>query len=160
SRFAMALYTQFFAEAWETAEPHFQSAIELQPRGAIWQVYYALFLAARHRFDEAQARVRRATTLDPLSPSVHSSAAMAMYVARRHEDAIELGERALELHPDFVPGLFALGLSHSCLGHHDRAIAHFEKMVSLSGRAPIFVANLGLGLAAAGKISDALALLD
>src|SRR5262249_42325983 len=60
SRFAMALYTQFFTEAWETAEPHFQSAIELQPRGALWQVNYGLFLAARHRFDEAQARVREA----------------------------------------------------------------------------------------------------
>ncbi len=160
SRFAMALYAQHFTEAWETAEPHFQSAIELQPRGAIWQVHYGLFLAARHRFDEAQARVREALTLDPLSPLVYGLAARAMYVARRYNEAIQLGERALELHPDFANGLMTLGLVHSRLGHHDRAISLFEKIVSLSGRAPVFVTALGLALAVAGKTSDARALLD
>ncbi len=160
SRLAVALYTEYFTEAWETAEPHFQSAIELQPRGAIWLVSYAVFLAARHRFDEAQARVREVTTLDPLSPLVHSAAALAMYVARRYNEAIQLGERALELHPDFVSALWTLGLAHSRLGHHDRAIALCEKTVFLSGRAPAFLGLLGLGLAAAGKTSDARALLD
>jgi tetratricopeptide (TPR) repeat protein len=160
SRFAMALYTQRFTEAWEAAEPHFKRAIELQPRGAMWQVFYALHVAARHRFDEARARVQEVTTLDPLSPFVHGIGALAMFIARRYKDAIQLGERALELHADFALGLWTLGLAHSRLGNHDRAIALFEKTVSLSGRAPIFVGMLGLGLASAGKTSDARALLD
>src|SRR5262245_56915226 len=70
---------------------------------------------------------------------VHGLAAVIMYAARRYNDAIRLGERALELHPDFVQGLIALGFAHSRLGHHDRAIALFEKIVSLSGRAPLFL---------------------
>jgi tetratricopeptide (TPR) repeat protein len=83
-----------------------------------------------------------------------------MYVARRYKDAIQLGERALELHPDFATALLTLALAHSRLGHHDRAIALSEKMVSLSGRAVVFVGLLGFGLAVAGKTSDAHALLD
>jgi tetratricopeptide (TPR) repeat protein len=160
SRFAMGVYTEFFTEAWETAEPHLQSAIELQPRGTRWVIHYALFLAARHRFDEAQAHVRDATALDPLSPLAHGAGARVMYLARRYNDAIQLGERALELHPDFVRALVALGLTHSRIGHHDRAIALFEKIVSLSDRAPAFLGLLGLALGAAGRTADAHALLD
>ena len=83
-----------------------------------------------------------------------------MYVARQYTDAIQLGERALELHPDFVQGLLTLGLAHSRLGHHGRAIALFERIVSLSGRAPMSLGLLGFGLAVAGKTSDARASLD
>jgi serine/threonine-protein kinase len=160
SRYAMALYTEYLTEAWETAEPHFQSAIELQPRAARSQASYGVFLAARHRFDEAHARVREATTIDPLSPLVHGIAAAAMYAARRYKDAIRLGERALELNPDLALALLALGLANSRLGYHDRSIAVLEKIVPLSGRAPAFVALLGLALAVGGKTSDARRLLD
>jgi serine/threonine-protein kinase len=156
SQFAMAEYTMLFNEAWETAEPYFKNAIELPQAAA----YYSMFLAMRRRFDEVQARVREATALDPLSPWVHSVAARAMYDAGQYEDAIRLGERALELHPDFALALWILGLAQSRLGRHDRAIALLEKAVSVSARAPFFVGLLGLGLAAAGRIHDARALLD
>jgi adenylate cyclase len=116
SRYAMARYTEYFTEAWETAEPHFQSAIELQPRFAMGQAQYGLFLAARHRFDEARARVQEATTLDPLSPYVHGVAALAMYVARRYTDAIQFGERALELHPIWRWPCWCSGLSTAASG--------------------------------------------
>ena len=160
SQFAMALYTVWLADAWEAADPHFKSAIELQPQAAISHVYYGNFLAARHRFDEARARVDEAKTLDPLSPFVHAVGAQVMYMARRYEDAIRLGERALELHPDFALALWSLGITYGRLGLHDRAIELFEKVVSLSARAPFFVGMLGRGLALAGKTADALALLD
>jgi tetratricopeptide (TPR) repeat protein len=159
SQFAMALYSMSFSEAWETAEDYFKNAIKL-PQAALPHVYYSMFLAARRRFDHAQACVHEATALDPLSPFVHSVAALAMYMSRQYEDAIRLGERALELQPDFVLGLWALGVSHSLLGHHADAITLLDRTVSLSGRALVFVGLLGLVLARAGKISDAQALLE
>jgi tetratricopeptide (TPR) repeat protein len=160
SQFGMALCTAWLSEAWEAADPYFKKAIELQPRAGISQGYYGNFLAARHRFDEARVRVDEAKTLDPLSPFVHGIGANAMYMSRRYEDAIRLGERALELHPDFALALWTLGTSYGRLGHHDRAIAQFEKVVSVSARAPVFVGMLGFGLARAGKTAAALAVLD
>jgi serine/threonine-protein kinase len=160
SQFAMALCTAWLSEAWEAADPYFKKAIELQPRAGISQGYYGNFLAARHRFDDARARVEEAKMLDPLSAFVNGIGANAMYMARRYEDAIRLGERALELHPDFALALWTLGASYGRLGYHDRAIAQFEKVVSVSARAPVFVGMLGFGLAHAGKTAAALALLD
>ena len=54
--------------------------------------------------------VRKAVDLDPLSPFAHGVGALAMYVAGRHEEALQLAERALDLHPDFVVGLWPLAV--------------------------------------------------
>jgi tetratricopeptide (TPR) repeat protein len=160
SHFAMALCTFFLNEPWETAEEHFIKAVEAQPRAAMSHVFYGLFLALRHRFDDAGARVLEAITLDPLSPFAHGIGSLAMFFARRYDEAIRLGQRALELHPDFALALRSLGLAYSRLGRHDRSIPLLEKTVSQSQRSPLFVGLLGLGHAAAGNTNDALTLLD
>jgi hypothetical protein len=53
-----------------------------------------------------------------------------------------------------------MALALGRLGRHDRAIELLERTVLLSARAPVFVGLLGLGHAAAGHRSEALALLD
>jgi serine/threonine-protein kinase len=160
SHFATALCTLFLSEHWHTAEQLFRTALETQPRAAIPHVYYGLLLALRHRFEDAGARVMEAITLDPLSPFAHGVGAFAMYVARRYEEAIRLGQRALELHPDFTLGLWSSGMAYSRLGQHDRSLPLLDKHVSLSQRTPFGVGALGLGHAAAGNTNEALTLLD
>ena len=160
SHFAVALCTGYLSEQWETAEEHIRKSVEIQPQAALSQVYYGLFLALRHRFDEANARVVAAITLDPLSPFAHALGALAMFVARRYDDANRLGQRALELHPDFALALWGSGLTYCRLGQHDRSLPLFAKYVSLSQRTPLSVGFLGLGHARAGNTDEALTLLD
>lgn len=98
--------------------------------------------------------------MDPLSPFAHGLGSVVMFLARRYEDALRLGQRALELHPDFALALISSGLAYSRLGQHDRSIPLLEKNVSQSRRTPWFVGHLGLGYAVAGNTDVALTLLD
>ena len=54
-----------FDWAWAEAERGFRHAIALNPRYVRARQWYALFLAAMARHDEAAAEIRRARKLDP-----------------------------------------------------------------------------------------------
>jgi TolB-like protein/tetratricopeptide (TPR) repeat protein/tRNA A-37 threonylcarbamoyl transferase component Bud32 len=160
SHFAMALFAYYLTGNWTDAERHFRETLRIQPRSSMAQAYFGLFLSSCHRFDESASRVAEATALEPLAPFAHAVGALSMYVAGRHEQAVALGERALTLHPDFALGLWAVGVASGKLGRFDRAIGALERIVSISGRAPVFLSLLGLTYARAGRRSDALALVD
>jgi len=160
AHFAMALCRYYLANDWGNAEPEFRKAVELAPHSSMALVYYGFFLATRNRFEEAEDRLHQAMEADPLSPFVHGLSALTMYVSRKYEEAIRLGERTLELYPDFVLGLWGIGCGSLKLGRHARAMEIFEKLVSMSGRAAVFIGMLGLTLALAGRQTEARALID
>ena len=157
---AVALCKCIFSANWPDAEPHFRTALELQPQSSPVLAHLGLFLSTRHRFREAAAYTAKATELDPLSPFIHGVAGLAMYGSRRYEDSIRYAERALELNPDFVLGLWPLGLAHCRLGQTARAIEVYERLATLTKRAAIFVGILGMAYALAGDREKALRLRD
>src|SRR5262249_8827102 len=127
SNFAMALFTLFFVEDWPSAETHFKRALEINPRSSLVLSYFVIFLAANQRFREADVLAKRCLELDPLSAFVHAMIALAM--SRYHsEEALQLAERALELHPDYSVALLAVGYIRCKLGQHATAIEVFEKL--------------------------------
>ncbi|MGH9603866.1 MAG: protein kinase domain-containing protein [Terriglobales bacterium] len=157
---AMAMFTAVFSADWPDAELHFKKALEIQPRSALVQVYLSLFLSTRHRFEEAAKCAAKATELDPLSPFVQGIAALAMYTSRRYQDAVRYAERALELHPDFVLGLWPLGVTLCQLGQPERAPELYERLVSVTRRATTFVGVLGLAYGRAHEREKALRLRE
>jgi tetratricopeptide (TPR) repeat protein len=94
SQFAMGLFLYWLTEDWPDAGPYFERALEIQPQSSMILGQYGVFLAERHRYDEAEIFARKATEVDPLSPFAHALAAVALCAARRYEKAIELAERA------------------------------------------------------------------
>ena len=104
--FSQAFYTFYFERSWRDSEPHFQKAVAINPRSSLAQVYYGLFLATDQRGEEAVAKLTLACELDPLSPFIHGLAGFGFYVLGRFDEAERAGNRALELQPDYLIGLW------------------------------------------------------
>ena len=156
--FSQGFYTFYFERSWRDSEPHFQKAVAINPRSSLAQVYYSLFLATDQRVEEAVAKLTLACELDPLSPFIHGLAGFGFYALGRFDEAERAGNRALELQPDYLMGLWQRGVALSGLGRHAEAMEALERVVMLS-RAPIFVGVLGMAYGRAGRRDDASRLL-
>src|SRR5262249_31540052 len=133
---------------------------EIRPDLAMAQAYYAFYLAAEHRRDEARAQTLAATRIDSLSPFAFATSGHTFYVLGEYDEAIPYCERALELQPDFALALQALTIVECERGNFARALDAASRLVSLSNRAPIFLGLLGRACAAAGRRSEALDVLN
>jgi len=88
---------------WIGAELEFKRAIALNPNYATAHQWYGLFLASMGRFTEAEAEVRRARELDPLSPIVNMALPEVYTWAHREDEAIPEYKKIIAMDPAF-PG--------------------------------------------------------
>jgi adenylate cyclase len=149
SQYAMALFTMWLSPDWPDAEPWYARSLAIQADFAAAHTHYAALLGACRRSDEARAHVLQAIALDPMSPAVYGTAALCMFTLGKHEEALQFGQRALELQSDFVVGLYALGLTYCRTGELDKGRNAFDRLLALSNRAPYF-----LGWAAVARSLD------
>lgn len=140
------------------AETEFKYALSLNPNYSTAQHWYAVLLLAARRIDEAVARAEHACLLDPLSPSVNTSAAWCFYCARKFDQAARQARKVLEVSPDYPMAHTVLGLTFEQEGHYEEAIGELRKAVGISGY-PISIASLGHVLAASGDRKGARLLL-
>jgi adenylate cyclase len=118
---------------WKGAEEEFLRAIELNPSYSSAHQWYASYLNAMGRFEEAQAEQRRGRELDPLSPMLTMNAADPFFYGRRFERAIEHLLALIEQEPRFSPALFNLGRAYVQMEMFEEAISAFERAVQLTG---------------------------
>lgn len=86
----------------------FDRALALNPGLAIAHHYYADYLAAVGRREEAVASVKRAQVLDPLSRPVNEDVGWYSYFARHYPEAARAFQRTSELAPDAaLPHVYA-----------------------------------------------------
>jgi TolB-like protein/Tfp pilus assembly protein PilF len=145
---------------WDGAEEAFRRAIELNPGYATAHQWYALYLNARGRSEDALEELRKAEALDPLSPAVKSAVAEAHYFARRYGEAAAASQKALELDPNFILGYLNLGRALEMQGRFDEAITALRQGWELSGRAPGMTLFLGHAYAAKGEHRKAEEMLE
>jgi tetratricopeptide (TPR) repeat protein len=112
------------------------------------------------RTEESLAESRRALECDPLGLVLNMHMGWHLLYSRQYEKAIEQCSKTLELDPTFILAHVFLGQAHEQLGAFPDAIGAFEKAVELSQRHPVYLADLGHGLAVAGRRSDALSVPD
>jgi len=117
---------------WKGAEEEFLRAIELNPSYSAAHQWYASYLNAMGRLDEAQAEQRRCRELDPHSLMLNMNAADPFFFGRQFDRAIEHLLALLEQEPQFSPALFNLGRAYVQKGLFDEAIASFEKAVQFT----------------------------
>jgi TolB-like protein/Tfp pilus assembly protein PilF len=144
---------------WPTAEEEFRQAIELNRNYATARFYYANFLVAFGRFDEAIEEARAALVLDPVSLPAGANMASVYHHARRYGEAIEHCRRVLEIDPAFTRTLEDLGRNYEQQGKYPEAIIAFEKAAERSGRDPGPLSSLAHGYAVAGRRKEARRLL-
>lgn len=84
---------------WPSAEHEFKRAIDLNPNYATAHQWYAEFLAAMGRSDQALSEIRLAQQLDPFSLVINSNVGRMLYLARRYDEAIQELGNTIELNP-------------------------------------------------------------
>ena len=119
---SLAYAIQTYEWDWPAAEREYRRAIQLNPNYATAHQWYAEFLTARGRFDEAEQEGRRALTLDPMSPIINAVLVWNRTMARRYPAAIERGIRTTQLFPDFMAGHAYLGLAYLESGKPQEAL--------------------------------------
>jgi TolB-like protein len=145
------------------AENEFLRAIDLDPTHAPAHLYYSWLLVLAGRHWEAGVAAKRAQDLDPLSPLINSGVAWMHYNCRDYQRAVEDAQKSLEVDPNFLVGLYVLGLAHAMKREYAEAAPLIERAVALSGRAPFYLGLLGLVYGEMGhpdKVAGIVAELD
>jgi TolB-like protein/Flp pilus assembly protein TadD len=149
-----------FDWAWLDAEREFQRALELNPDYVRAHHWYALFLAAMGRHDEAIEEIRKAQQLDPLALIVSVAEGRILHFARRFDEAIGQFQKILELDPNFIPAHCDLGASLEEKGILRQALTEFEICVRLSRGGPLYLAAVAEVQARLGNRDEALKILS
>ena len=144
---------------WPGAESELLRAVKLNPNYAPAHQWYVLDHLIMGRYDEAIAESKKAQELDPLSLSIYTNIARALYYSRQFDQAIEQVQNALEMDQNFITAYIILGICYENKGMYKEAIAAFQKTVPLTHNAPWSVAALGHAYAASGKRSEALKII-
>ena len=117
-------------------------------------------LKRRGRFEEAIAAAQRTRRLDPLSLGAQVAVGTAYRSAGQYDRAIEELRRALEISPARPRVHFQLGVTFVAMGLFDDAIPALEIAARpVTGHIPRHEAYLGYAYAAAGRSTDARAVL-
>jgi eukaryotic-like serine/threonine-protein kinase len=128
-----ALGTISFFYDWDgpAAEKELRRAIQLRPSLAMAHMFYAGYLLAVRRSEEAVPEIRRALELDPRSLTTHAYGTIFLIFARRNDEAIELGRKALELEPNFSIGMTFQGLAYAEERRFQAAVANLRRATRL-----------------------------
>jgi TolB-like protein/Tfp pilus assembly protein PilF/tRNA A-37 threonylcarbamoyl transferase component Bud32 len=145
---------------WAVAEGQHRRSIEINPNYATGHHWYAFHLIMEGRFDEGIEQMLRTRELDPISPSVLQAVGWCYYHARRFDESIRTFQNMLEAVPDFPYGLITYSWTLRHTGDLEAAVKTAEKALDLSGGSQFYLSVLGGSYAAAGKRTEALAVLD
>src|SRR6266705_303045 len=151
---------------WTGAETEFQQAIKINPGYATAHQWYGVYLSEMGRHDESISERTIAQELDPLSLSIATGLARAMYWARRYDEAIQNLQAALAKDQTYADTQWSLGLVYEQKRMYPEAITAFQKAVELSKTAgspegkPEMLGALGHAYALAGQKNEAARILD
>jgi TolB-like protein/tetratricopeptide (TPR) repeat protein len=144
---------------WAGSEREYRRAIELNPSYSLARIWYAQYLYAMRRFEEAVTQAQVAQQLDPGSLFVNTRAGAAYFLAGRVEVAMATWQRAQELDPTDPDVGILPGRSYVKLGMYQDAVAVLEKSLILSDRDPLVLGALAHAYARAGRREEALKLV-
>jgi len=146
---------------WPQAEKEFRRAISLNPNYVSGHQWFALYLSAMGRPQEAMAQINEARSLDPASLIVRAAAGLTAYYARNYDAAIAEAQAALDVNPNFTPALTVRGRAHEQKKMFPEAMADYQKEMELTqGTATTMLADLGHLYAVTGKTAEATAVIQ
>jgi len=157
---SMALVKFQYDWDWGGCEEEFRKAIVINPNYAPAHHFFADYLKAMGRFDEALREIGKAQELDPLSLPISAGLGHVLYLSRQYDKAIEQYRKAVELDPGFMQTHVWFGRPYLEKGMYAEALAELETGVRLSGKSTLALAMLGHGLASAGRRKEALEILE
>jgi eukaryotic-like serine/threonine-protein kinase len=141
------------------AEQEYKHALDINPNYAIAHNWYAIFLTARGRSDEAIAESRRALELDPLSANFSSNLAEHYFYARQIDQAVAQYHKTIRMNPKLANPHAGLARVYELQRRFDESLAELNRAIELSKRSPKLIALLGHINASAGRKDETLRLL-
>jgi serine/threonine-protein kinase len=157
---ALAFVKYSYDWNWLDAEIDFNWAIGLNPNYATAYQYYGSLLANLGRFDEAEAKFKKAIELDPNSIPIKASVASLHYYARHYDRAIRIW-REIEKSDSRTSWVhYYLGQAYLQEGSIKKALREFEKAAELPGGSIIAAFGRACAYAAQGKTERAHEELD
>ncbi len=141
---------------WAGAEAEFKHALRLDSRYANAHHWYGDYLSIMGRHDEALLEARQALELDPLNLMIGTWVGRRYYLARKYDLAIEQGRNTVELDANFAAAHLLLGENYVQVGLHEQGLAELQSAASLSGNSPLYVAQVAVAYASAGRKTEAL----
>ena len=96
---ALGLIAMNYEWDWPKAESEYKLALALNPNNAIAHHWYAEYLGAQGRIDDALVELQRAEELDPLSVAISSDRGKILFFGRRYDEAIAQLRKTLEMDP-------------------------------------------------------------
>jgi serine/threonine-protein kinase len=118
------------------AEKELKRALTLNPNYATAHHWYAQFLSAMGRHDEAISEIKRAQSLDPLSLIINSVAGDTYFKARQYDLAIDQLRKTMEMDKNFSRAYRYMGNVYIEKGMYNEAIAAIRTADSIAGRGP------------------------
>jgi TolB-like protein/Tfp pilus assembly protein PilF len=140
----------FYDWDWLSAEQNYKQVIEMKPNYASARHWYAWFLMAMGRFDEALDNIRKAQTIDPGSLILNTVMGLPFYFEGYYEQAIAQFRDTLEMDPHFTHARYYLGSALTQVGAFDEAADELEKVLPIEYRQQTS-ALLGYVYAASGQ---------
>jgi tetratricopeptide (TPR) repeat protein len=145
---------------WEGGEKDLKKALELSPSYATAHQWYALFISALGRLEEALAEVKRAHELDPLSLLISTRFGQWLSYSGRNEEAIAQHRKTLAMDPNFGHAHFGLGLALLNQRRYGEALVELRRGTQLLDGDPYILASLGYAYAGAGQRAEARKILE
>jgi len=140
---------------WIGAEREFKRALELKSSYVMAHEWYAEYLAALGRHDEALAAIKKAQQLDPLSVPVNRAVGWVIYFSRSYDQAIEELRKTLGMDPNFLAARLVLWWALLAKGSHEEAITDIRKEVESPGLRTMKKLMLGYACAVSGRSEEA-----
>jgi serine/threonine-protein kinase len=140
---------------WQGADREFRRALELMSSYVMAHEWYAEYLAAVGRHDEALLEAKRAQQLDPLAVPVNRTVGWVLYFARRYDEAIEELRKTLAMNPEFLGARLVLWWCYIAKGAYDQALADIRRQIERPGLRTIKKLTLAYACAAAGDTEEA-----
>jgi TolB-like protein/Tfp pilus assembly protein PilF len=103
------------------AQAEYDRALALSPNDADVLLRAGVYVTSMGRADAGLAAMRKAIQLDQLNPASYARLSIALTYAHRYREAIEAGERSLQLNPKDDAVRNYVGFNHLLLGELDVA---------------------------------------
>ena len=149
-----------FERDYPQAEAEFLKTIEERPTLPLAYVRLARMYGGMKRFDDAIETLQRGYKVDPLLPTLPATEVLVRVWQRDYDRAIELGTRAVELHPYLQVVRSNFGQALEGAGRLQDALTQYQTAAVMSPDLPWLRALQGAVLAKLDRITEARAILD
>jgi eukaryotic-like serine/threonine-protein kinase len=113
---------------WTAAEESFRRSIAINPQYATAHHWYADYLTAMGRSDEAQAEIRAAVELEPLSVLLQRDVAWHYFFQGRYDAAVQQLQQTLKADPHHVASRSLLGRALLEAGRNAEGTAELQRV--------------------------------